>query len=125
MPIWSHNSVIQSNGNGRNGRIVLCPVGRSECCWTVTRLEVLGYHRLSQKDFDRFRPFFNLLDTLPVTNDLVEYAVNLRRSRSMGLADAIIAATCLVHHLSLVSNNVRDFSWIKGLNIIDPLNPPH
>lgn len=96
-------------------------VGKSFKVSLITRLEVLGYHRLVQNDFDRFMPFFGALDTLAVTVEVIECAIDLRRSRSMGLADAMIAATCLLHKLSLVTNNARDFSWIKELNVIDPL----
>ncbi|MBF0125464.1 MAG: type II toxin-antitoxin system VapC family toxin [Magnetococcales bacterium] len=96
-------------------------VGKTFRVSLITRLEVLGYHRLSQRDSDRFTQFFNTLDTIAVAADVIECAVGLRRSRSMGLADAIIAATCIVYDLSLVTSNVRDFSWIDGLNIIDPL----
>lgn len=96
--------------------------GKSFKASSITKLEVLGYHRLSQTDFDRFRIIFNTMDILPVSREIIEYAINLRRSRSIGLADAIIAATCLVHHLSLVTHNVRDFSWIGKISIIDPLS---
>lgn len=96
-------------------------VGKSFKVSLISHLEVLGYHRLSQSDFGRFMPFFSALDTLMVTVEVTECAIDLRRSRSIGLADAIIAATCLVHNLSLVTNNVRDFNWIKKLNIVDPL----
>ena len=37
------------------------------------------------------------------------------RGITMGLADAIIAATCLVHGLTLVTLNVADFEKVEGL----------
>ena len=54
-------------------------VGKSFKTSLITRLEVLGYHRLSQSDLDRFMPFFSALDTLEVTVDVIEYAIDLRR----------------------------------------------
>lgn len=39
------------------------------------------------------------------------------RGRTMGLADAIIAATCVVHGLELVTLNLKDFAQITGLNV--------
>ncbi|MBO0904384.1 type II toxin-antitoxin system VapC family toxin [Jiella sp. MQZ13P-4] len=36
------------------------------------------------------------------------------------LADALIAATALVHGLTLVTRNVKDFRKIDGLRLLDP-----
>jgi len=38
----------------------------------------------------------------------------------MKTPDAIIAATAMSHGLTLVTNNERDFTNIKGLNVINP-----
>ncbi|CAN5393106.1 hypothetical protein BH10BAC3_BH10BAC3_30350 [soil metagenome] len=38
----------------------------------------------------------------------------------MKLGDAIIAATALVHNLTLLSPNTADFKNITGLVVIDP-----
>ena len=43
--------------------------------------------------------------------------------RNMGLADAIIAATALVHGLKLVTRNDADFRHIAGLEIVNPFAP--
>ncbi|VAW32571.1 hypothetical protein MNBD_CHLOROFLEXI01-1034 [hydrothermal vent metagenome] len=39
----------------------------------------------------------------------------------MSLGDALIAATCLIHTLSLLTHNKKDFEWIPNLSVIDPL----
>ena len=39
----------------------------------------------------------------------------------MSLGDAIIAATALIHGLTLATRNVRDFHWIDELTILDPI----
>ena len=44
-------------------------------------------------------------------------------SKSHGLlmfGDAIIAATCLENHLTLITYNVKDFRFISGLKITQP-----
>jgi predicted nucleic acid-binding protein len=42
----------------------------------------------------------------------------------MGLGDALIAATALVHQCPLVTRNVDDFKHVVGLEIIDPFAEP-
>jgi predicted nucleic acid-binding protein len=40
----------------------------------------------------------------------------------MSLGDAIVAGTALTHKLELVTRNVRDFSWIQSLALINPFD---
>lgn len=42
------------------------------------------------------------------------------KSHGLMLADAVIAATCLEHDLQLITLNVKDFRFIKGLTLIGP-----
>lgn len=62
--------------------------------------------------------------TLPVTTEILADWLGLgRRLRLVGLArdaaDMLIAATARVHHLAIVSRNVRDFSG-TGVTVFDP-----
>ena len=43
--------------------------------------------------------------------------MRLNRSRSIGDADILIAATAIVHGYGVITNNERHFSRIKGLHI--------
>jgi len=40
----------------------------------------------------------------------------------MSLSDAIIAATALEHDLTLVTRNLKDFEWIEGLKLLNPVD---
>ena len=66
---------------------------------------------------------FNSLAILPLTTEIADRAVELRQLRRMGLGDSIIAATALVHNLTLVTRNTHDFRWIDNLDLHDPM--PH
>jgi predicted nucleic acid-binding protein len=59
---------------------------------------------------------------LALEEPIIVRAIELRQERKMGLADAIIAATALVHQLPLVTRNVDDFNHIAGLEIINPFD---
>ena len=39
----------------------------------------------------------------------------------IGLGDAVIAATAIVHNLALATHNTEDFRWITGLHLLDPV----
>jgi toxin FitB len=91
----------------------------------VTRLEVMGYWRNSDAEFKRFELFFEATNVIAISSEIIDRAIQLRRRRSMGLADAMIAATALIHQLPLVTHNTRDFQWIAELELIDPLTEPN
>lgn len=90
----------------------------------LTRLEVMGYWRNSEAEFQQFGLFFDAMQIFAVSDEIIEHAIHLRRQRSMGLADAIIASTALLHQLPLVTHNTDDFKWISELQLIDPLLEP-
>ncbi len=42
----------------------------------------------------------------------------------MSLGDSVVAATALVHDLTLATRNARDFAGIAGLRVVDPYSGP-
>ena len=87
----------------------------------VSVVEVLGYHKLSDGDAATLESFFAAAHVLPVDDAVIRRAVALRQMRRMTLGDALVAATALVHAHTLATHNSRDFVWIEGLTVIDPL----
>ena len=55
-----------------------------------------------------------------LTDKIAEKTIAIRISRSIRLPDAIIAATALVHDLSIITNDIDGFKNIKGLKVINP-----
>jgi toxin FitB len=101
-------------------------------CWLVdyathysaiSRLETLGYHRLGDAEKQALMAILDNLDVLMFTPVTIEVAIALRQQRKMSLGDALIAATCLEHGLPLATANVKDFEWIDGLVIHNPVEP--
>lgn len=90
----------------------------------VTRIEVLGYHRLTDPEREALEALFSALEVLPVSDDIAERAIGLRRRRRMSLGDSIIAATALAEGIPLVTHNVSDFAGIADLLVEDPLSKP-
>lgn len=87
----------------------------------ISYVEVLGYHRLTEQDRRYFEDFFIAAPVLQVSTDILERATWLRQQRSIGLGDALIGATALVHDLQLLTANTDDFQWISDLRISNPV----
>lgn len=87
----------------------------------ISYVEVLGYHRLTPAEKQALELFFAAATILPLSQPILEEAIKLRQQRKMTVGDALIAATCLVHQLTLVTHNTKDFTWIAGLTVFDPL----
>ena len=89
---------------------------------SLSRVEVLGYYKLSDDDRIASLKLISQVDQLPVTEAIIDEAIRLRQIRKMDLGDAIIAATALVHAETLATANTTDFYWIPGFTLVNPLD---
>lgn len=91
------------------------------CVSTVSYVEVLGYHNLTETERRYFEEFFGFAELVDISLPVLDRAVSLRQQRKMGLGDALIAGTALTHGFRLVTHNLEDFEWVDGLEVLDPL----
>jgi len=87
---------------------------------SVTQIEVYGFTGLSPEEKAALDVLFQRLTVHPLDAAVVDRAITLRQNIKIGLADAIIAATALVHELPLVTRNEMDFKHIPGLRLVNP-----
>jgi hypothetical protein len=87
----------------------------------VSKVEVLGYHALTQDETQSLAAFFEAAQVLPISERVIDHAVELRQRRRMSLGDALIAGTALAINLVLATHNTDDFDWIDALTVTDPL----
>ena len=90
----------------------------------VSYVEVLGFHRLNEQDRAFLEAFFSSTTVLPITQAVLDKAVGLRQTRRMSLGDSLVAATCLICNLTLVTRNIDDFKWITDLELLNPFDLP-
>jgi predicted nucleic acid-binding protein len=83
---------------------------------------VLGYSKLSIQDKEHFEVFFKEAGLVQITDAIIREASRLRQQRKMSVADAIIAATALVHGFTLATRNLCDFQGIPGLKLLNPFD---
>ena len=87
----------------------------------ITRLEALGFHRLSLGDKLFLEETFSTMQVLGIDKAIIDKAIALRQQRKMSAGDAIHAATALLSNLELHTRNMVDFNWIKGLKVVNPI----
>ena len=82
----------------------------------ITYIEFLGYKAVTQANKD----FIALANVIEIDKNIIDTCIELRKTHRIKLPDAIIAATALVHNLTIISRNTADFKNIEGLDVIDP-----
>ncbi len=86
----------------------------------ITKIEFLGWKDYTPEQYDQASHFVSNANVLSLRQKIVNKTIQLRRQKRIKLADAIIAATCLVKNYTLITRNTGDFHGIEGLNIINP-----
>lgn len=87
----------------------------------ITRVEILGYHKLHSAEKTALTELLNCLELVYLTPASYEIAIQLRQQRKLTLGDALIAATSLERGYALATCNTSDFAWIDDLELVDPL----
>ncbi|MCZ8157723.1 MAG: type II toxin-antitoxin system VapC family toxin [Leptospira sp.] len=88
----------------------------------ISKIEVLGYHRLTDFEKSKLSHFFDTITVLPLNAMIEKEAIRIRQTRNISLEDAIVAATAICHDDTLMTANGDAFDWISGLEIISPVS---
>lgn len=83
----------------------------------IAQIEVLGYHQLKQVEKTFLENFFSTIPIIPLNDAIALKAIELRQRKPISLADSIFAATALTYDLTLFTENIKDYSSIKGLKL--------
>lgn len=86
----------------------------------ITKIEFFGFETFSKDSFTREEEFFGYAAVIPLTDDIADIAIDLRRKYKVKLPDAIIAATCILNNFTLITRNEKDFAGISELDIYNP-----
>lgn len=81
---------------------------------SITRAELFSGGGTEER---HIRRLLEPMTELSVDRAVAERAGRLRRTTSLRLPDALIAATALEHRLTLATRNARDFQPVKGLRL--------
>lgn len=76
----------------------------SSCAYSaVTRMELLGYPNITNEEERVITDRLSKFTYLPITLEIEDLAIALRRSRRVKLPDALVAGTALHHGLELLT----------------------
>lgn len=83
-------------------------------------MEVLGFNG-NPNEMELATEFISDSMVIGLEEAIVLRTISLRRQQKIKLPDAIIAATAIVHQLTLVTRNIEDFKNIPGLTVVEPV----
>jgi predicted nucleic acid-binding protein len=69
----------------------------------VSKIEVLGYHDLSEFVKENLQLFFSEIPIINLSDEIAEIAIQLRQKKKMTLGDSIIAATAIHKNIPLLT----------------------
>ena len=114
--------LINGTLNPKNSEAILEAAKQPANVSVISKIEILGWNPPTQKEADECQSFMDDAVVLDLSDAVVEKTIEIRKTIRIKLPDAIIAATALVHGLTLLTRNVSDFSNVPGLNVIDPFS---
>jgi predicted nucleic acid-binding protein len=82
----------------------------------INKIELLSFPSPDKNLFD----FISFANLFYLEDEVVDKTIEIRRNFRIKLPDAIIAATAMVHDLTLLTRNTKDFQKITGLKFQNP-----
>ena len=106
-----------------NPRVIneLQQIGINQLAISIITQAELYYSAINKVELTCIQKHLNLLHNLPIAQQISAQFIQLMTRYSLShkfvIPDALIAATALVHDISLYTLNIKDFSFIEGLNL--------
>ena len=88
----------------------------------IALIEVLGWRGHDDRSRSDAELLLRSLQLVDLSAVVVAQTIGLRSSQAIKLPDAVIAASALVHRLTLATRNVQDFDRIPELVVRNPFD---
>lgn len=86
----------------------------------VSKIELLGWSFPNTEKANSTQIFVDSSFIFPLSNEVADKSIELRKAYKIKLPDAVIAATALVYDITLISRNDKDFANIPALKYYNP-----
>ncbi len=87
---------------------------------TITKIEVLGWHKIEEHEIIKVVKFINNAKVFYIDHDIEQKSTEIKQKCKIATPDRIIGATALLNNLTVVSRNYKDFKKIEGLKFYNP-----
>ena len=87
---------------------------------SISKIEALGFPSIQANEQLLLKYMFDESYNLALSDAVIERSIILRQLKKMSLSDTIVAATALEYGVPLWSANTKGFSFIDGLEVVDP-----
>jgi predicted nucleic acid-binding protein len=89
----------------------------------ITWTELLCYPALTTDEAEAIREFLRSLNSVSLTEAVLDRAASIRSNFRTAIPDALIAACALEIEAILVTRNVKDFQNIPDIQLLNPFAP--
>lgn len=86
----------------------------------ITKIELLSWVTEEKSLFQQVEIFVEDSTIYQLSEEIALKTIQLRRKYKLKTPDAIIAATAIIHKLTVLTDNERDFRALKGVEISNP-----
>ncbi|NJM23830.1 MAG: type II toxin-antitoxin system VapC family toxin [Richelia sp. SM1_7_0] len=86
----------------------------------IVRIELLSFSGLSNDDTLIIEDLLSQFNSIPISKNIENKTIDLKRQKKIKLPDAIIAATAICQGAVLLTRNVDDFKGFTELSLENP-----
>jgi tRNA(fMet)-specific endonuclease VapC len=86
----------------------------------ISEIELLAWNPPKESDLIVYQQFVQASRVLGIDKRVILKTIDIRKQFGLKLPDAVIASTALIHDLTLIADNDRDFLKVDGLKYINP-----
>ncbi len=85
----------------------------------IVQMELLSWNLLPAKEEEIIKEFISDSTVISLEESIINRTISLRKTSKIKLPDAIIAATALEHNMQLITHNIKDFTNIPDLIVVN------
>ena len=86
----------------------------------ISKIELLGCKNHTPTSYHQAEQLIDNAVLIDLNQAIIQQSIELKRQYTIKLPDAVIAASCLINGLDLISRNTEDFKHIPNLEEINP-----